>query len=83
MKIGLNFNLDKIIEQVVKKLSSLVALGRNSRYKSWAIIDCAEVFTERQKPLDCQAATKSDYKRQNTIKVLVGISPSGFIYISK
>ena len=57
MKIGLNFNLDKIIEQVVKKLSCLVALERNSRYKSWAILDCAEVFTERQKPLDCQAAT--------------------------
>ena len=32
------------------------------------ILDCAEAFIERPKPLDCQAATWSDYKHHNTIK---------------
>ena len=43
-----------------------------------AILKCAEVFIERPKPFDCQAATQSDYKHYNTIKSLVGISHSGF-----
>ena len=40
---------------------------------------CVEVFIERPKSLDFQAATWSDYKHHNTIKFVVGISPSGFI----
>ena len=47
--------------------------------KCWVILDCAEVFIERPKPLDCQAATWSDYKHHNIIKFLVGISPSSII----
>ena len=43
------------------------------------IIDCAEVFIERPKSLEMQYATWSEYKHHNTIKFLVGISPSGFI----
>ena len=43
------------------------------------IIDCAEVFIERPKSLEMQYATWSKYKHRNTIKFLVGISPSGFI----
>ena len=43
------------------------------------IIDCSEVFIERPKALDSQAATWSDYKSHNTIKFLIGISPTGFI----
>ena len=49
----------------------------NNKFR--VILDCAEVFTERPKSLDCQAATWSDYRQHNTIKFLVGISPSGFI----
>ena len=37
------------------------------------ILGCAEVFIERPKPLDCQAAPWSDYKHHNTIKCLVGL----------
>ena len=33
--------------------------------KCQVILDCA-VFIERTKPLDCQVATWSDYKRYNT-----------------
>ena len=47
--------------------------------KCRVILDCAEVFIERPKGLDNQAATWSDYKHHNTIKFLVGISPSGYI----
>lgn len=43
------------------------------------IIDCTEVFIERPKSLELQYATWSEYKHHNTIKFLVGISPSGFI----
>ena len=43
------------------------------------IIDCAEVFIERPKSLLNQASTWSDYKHHNTIKFLVGITPSGYI----
>ena len=51
--------------------------------KTRCIIDCTEVFIERPKSLDAQAATWSDYKKHNTIKFLIGISPCGFItYIS-
>ena len=47
------------------------------------IIDCTEVFIERPKSLDEQAATWSDYKKHGTLKFLVCISPNGFImYLS-
>lgn len=47
--------------------------------KCRVIIDCSEVFIERPKSLALQYATWSEYKHHNTIKFLVGISPSGFI----
>ena len=55
---------------------AFIKTGNN---KCRVILDCAEVIIERTKPLDCQAATQSDCKHHNTIKLLVGISPSGFI----
>ena len=59
-------------------LEVFIKTGNN---KCRVIVDCAEVFIERPKPLDCQAATWSEYKYQNSIKFLVAISPSGFNYI--
>ena len=47
-------------------------------------IDCTEVFIERPRHLDLQAQTWSDYKKHNTVKVLIGISPNGAItFLSK
>lgn len=47
-------------------------------------IDCTEVFIERPRHLDLQAQTWSDYKKHNTIKVLIGIAPNGSItFLSK
>ncbi len=52
--------------------------------KTRCIIDCTEVYIKRPKSLENQAKTWSDYKKHNTIKVLVAIAPSGFItYVSK
>ena len=47
--------------------------------KCCVILDCAEVFIERPKSLINQACTWSEYKHHNTIKFLVGISPTGYI----
>ena len=48
------------------------------------IIDCFEVFIERPTSLMVRAQTFSNYKKHNTIKFLIGISPQGSIaFISK
>jgi len=48
------------------------------------IIDCTEIPLEKPSDFECQAATYSTYKHCNTVKALVGISPSGVpIFISK
>ena len=43
------------------------------------IIDCFEIFVERPSKLKVRAATWSNYKHHNTIKVLLGITPQGVI----
>lgn len=48
------------------------------------IIDCTEVFIERPRDLCTQALTWSDYKKNNTAKFLVAVTPQGHIaYVSK
>ena len=49
--------------------------------KTQCIIDCTEVFIERSKSLNVQASTWSDYKKHNTVKFLVAISPHGYIML--
>jgi len=43
------------------------------------ILDCTEFFIDRPRNLQLQAITYSDYKKHNTAKVLIGISPRGCI----
>ena len=43
------------------------------------IIDCTEVFIERPFNLNARAQIFSNYKSRNTIKYLVGITPSGAV----
>ena len=48
------------------------------------IIDCFEIFMERPYSFEAQAQTFSNYKKHNTVKVLIGISPCGTIsFLSK
>ena len=43
------------------------------------IIDCTEIFIERPRNLTARADTWSSYKHNNTIKYLLGITPSGAV----
>lgn len=43
------------------------------------VIDCLEVFIERPKTLNAQAATWSDYKHHKVVKFSIGTSPAGFV----
>ena len=41
------------------------------------VVDCTEMQCEKPSDFEVQAATYSQYKSRNTVKALVGISPSG------
>ena len=43
------------------------------------IIDCFEIFIERPVAFTARAATYSNYKKHNTVKVFIGVSPTGTI----
>lgn len=43
------------------------------------IIDCSEIFIETLKNFSAQSKTYSNYKKHNTIKFLIGITPFGMI----
>ena len=45
----------------------------------WCITDCTEVFIERPTSLKARAQTYLSYKKHNTIKFLIAITPSGVI----
>ena len=48
------------------------------------IIDCTEIFIQKPTSPAAQRATWSEYKSHNTMKTLVGITPSGFFsFVSK
>ena len=80
-KLLKNLNVWLPREAIRDNLPEVFIKTRSNKYR--VILDCAQVFNERPKPLDCQAATWSDYKHHNTIEFLVGISPSGFITFLK
>ena len=67
-------------EEVQKNLPHSFKKYPNTRI----IIDCTEVFIEKPTSPYAQRATWSEYKEHNTIKALVGITPSGyFSFLSK
>ena len=86
-------NISNIFRTYLKALSDILknfivwpereALRRNlplsfKNFKNCVcIIDCTEVFIERPFNLNARAQTFSNYKSRNTIKYLVGITPSG------
>ncbi|KAL9958144.1 hypothetical protein ACROYT_G035117 [Oculina patagonica] len=48
------------------------------------IIDCTEIFLQKPTSPSAQRATWSSYKQHNTMKALVGITPTGyFSFVSK
>jgi len=52
--------------------------------KCAVIIDCFEVYIERPTSLTARAQTWSNYKKHNTVKFLIRITPQGSVpFISK
>ena len=43
------------------------------------VIDCFEIFIERPVSFEARAITYSNYKRHNTLKVLIAVTPTGCI----
>ena len=57
---------------------------RKNFRKCVIIIDCFEIFIERPTSLTARVQTWSNYKKHNTVKYLIGITPQGSIaFISK
>ena len=64
--------------------SNLPLAFRKHFSQTRCIIDCFEIFIERPLSFDVRAATYSNYKKHNTAKVFIAVSPTGSItYISK
>ena len=65
-------------------MKTMPAEFRNNFRKCVIIIDCFEVFTERPTSLMARAQTWSNYRKHNTVKFLIGITPQGSVaFISK
>ena len=68
-------------DQLIKTMPTCF---RKNFKKCAIIIDCFEVFTERPTSLLARAQTWSNYRKHNTCKFLIGITPQGSIaFISK
>ncbi|XP_058624152.1 uncharacterized protein LOC131535098 [Onychostoma macrolepis] len=61
------------------------AFKKTRRYKkTCVIIDCSEIFIQRPSNLLARNITYSTYKHHNTLKLLVGITPTGAVcFLSK
>ena len=64
-------------KEVVRSNLPVVFAEKNKNVR--CIIDCSEVYIERPKSVDIQAATWSDYKQHNAFKFLIAVSPAGYI----
>ncbi|CAL9683175.1 unnamed protein product [Knipowitschia caucasica] len=60
-------------------LKSMPKAFRRNFKRCRCIIDCTEIFIERPSDLTARAQTWSNYKHNNTIKYLVGITPAGAV----
>jgi len=43
------------------------------------LIDCFEIFIDQPSNLEARASTWFNYKHNNTVKVLIGITPQGVV----
>ena len=65
-------------------LKTMPAEFRKTFAKCAIIIDCFEAFIERPTSLMARAQTWSNYKKHNTVKFLIGVTPQGTTgFISK
>lgn len=59
--------------------ASMPQIFRETYPLTRCIIDCSEVFIERPLSFKARAKTYSNYKKHNTVKFLIAISPAGTI----
>ncbi|XP_064464414.1 uncharacterized protein LOC135375688 [Ornithodoros turicata] len=64
-------------ESVMDNMTIYFKQYKNTR----VVLDCTEVALERPSDLTSRLLTYSQYKRQYTIKILIGCSPSGMICV--
>lgn len=70
-------------EEIIRTLPNVFKSSYRFK-KCRVIIDCTEIFIERGRNLNLRALTWSNYKHHNTLKILVGITPTGSIsFVSK
>ena len=71
-------------EAVFANLPNCFRVCRGDLRRTRVIVDCFEIRTERPKALVPRAQLWSNYKSHSTVKVLMGISPSGAVtFVSK
>ena len=64
-------------ENIMENMPKIFRKAGHSRLR--VIIDCSKAFIERPKSVNVQATKWSDYKSHNTVKFLIGISPTGYV----
>ena len=60
-----------------KKVRKLMPNSFKPIYSDVQVIDCTELEIERSSDFEIQSATYSTYKSRNTVKGLIGLSPTG------
>ena len=60
--------------------SNLPSIFRSLYSQTCCIIDCSEIFIERPYSYQARAKTYSNYKKHNTAKFLLGITPAGAVF---
>jgi hypothetical protein len=77
---GLYQSLGGLVVWPETDVCQLPSVFQNNVFKKVkCIIDCTEIFIERPSNLKAHSQTYSNYKRHNTIKILVGASPTGCV----
>lgn len=63
--------------------SNMPQLFKETYPSARCIIDCSEIFIERPLSFQARAQTYSNYKKHNTVKFLIAVTPAGTIsYVS-
>ena len=82
MHIRMRFLVKWPSQEVVR--ANMPQIFKDLYPRARCIIDCSEIFIERPHAYRARAQTFSNYKKHNTVKFLIGISPSGAItFLSK
>ena len=77
MYVRLNFLVAWPSRDIMEKNMPMVFKQLYPRCR--CIIDCSEIYIETPTSFDARAQTYSNYKKHNTVKFLIGITPCGTI----